>query len=506
MDLSNISSLIPSQTLSSQCLRLLCLSLLSGICLPASTLIKGSVTDHAGHPLSGVRLTVNSAGGRNQIGTVRSDSRGRYSLADLPDPRITVSTSKPAYFVESINGQSLERLTLDCHESAACRDIEIIMAPAGSVSGLVVDAFSEPLEGIEVTLAQAAVSVPERRFRTDDRGAFRFGGLRPGEYRIRATAAFPTHPHAITYRGRSRVVDIEDGSDITGVVLSLAPVETYSVSGQVTGFDPRGESAAIEAYAIDADEFTQRGASLSPDHSFNLAGVPRGAYELVLAAGSRRVRLQTLRVESSLSGVILSPMPPTGVTGRVHLPPGEPATNVRLDFLPLSETTGREVTATPPGYEFERTDFFAGEFRVVAGNAKFYVSNLEGDDEPLTEPRFELSSGELRQLEVVLRSDFGAVSGRLKQPRASGDKPVSAASHYRVALYGPDGVQSVAADQNGRFHFARVTPGDYRAAAWPNITAAEVREEKLWQEAGSSVRAFPIAPGAEIELDITVVE
>ncbi len=506
MNLGHICPLTPSQTLAATGLHLLCLSLLGGICLPAATLIEGSVTNHPGQPLGGVRVTANSAAGRNQIGNVRSDSRGRYSLANLPEPRIIISASKPGYFVESINDQSVARLTLDCREPAACRDIEIIMAPAGSVSGLVVDAFSEPLEGIDVALAPAAVSAPERHLRSDDRGMFRFGGLRPGEYRIRATAVFPRHPHAITYRGRSRVVDLEEGSRLTGVVLSLAPVETYSVSGQVTGFDIGGESAALEAYAIDSDEFTQRSAPIGADRSFDLTDVPRGVYELVLAAGNRRVRLQTLRVEGNLSGVTLSPMPPTGVMGRVHLPPDAAAASVRLEFLPLSETTGREVTANPPGYELELTDFFAGEYLVVAGNPRFYVSNLEGDDEALTEPRFELSSGELRQLEVVLRSDFGAVSGRLKQRRASGAEPVAAASHYQVALHGPDGVQSVAADQNGRFHFARLTPGDYRAAAWPNITAAEVREEKLWQEAGSSVRAFPVSPGAEIDLDITVVE
>ena len=506
MDLGNIGSVIPSRSLIGRYARLLCLSLLGGVCLADPILIGGSVSDQAGDPLSGVRVTVSSAGGPNRIGNVRSGRQGRYSFSGLTDPRITISASKPGYFVASINGQNLERLTLDCGEPVACGHIEIVMAPAGSVSGLVVDAFSEPLEGMEVTLTSAAVSASPRRLRTDDRGAFRFGGLRPGEYRVRAMAVFPMHPHAITYRGRSRVVEVDEDSDINGVVISMAPVETYSVSGQVTGFEIGEQSAALEAYAIDADELTNRSTEIGANGSFELADVPRGAYEIVLAGGKRRVRLQTLHVEGNLSGVTLSPMPPTGVTGRVHLPSDAPTSSVRLEFRPLSETTGREVTVAPPRYEFELTDFFAGEYRVVAADPNFYVGNLDGDDETLTESRFELSAGELHELEVVLRSDFGVVSGRLKPPRVSGEAPVMAASHYRVALYGPDRIRSTAADQNGRFRFERVTPGEYRVAAWHGVTANEVREEKFWRQAGAAVRAFPVGPGAEIELDITAVQ
>ena len=474
----------------------------------ASAAVAGSLRDQAGDPLSSalVQLKFSRLDVGSRTASVRTDGQGRFSFPQAAGARVSITAKKPRYFVESINGQAAQALTLDCSRDDVCADVRIVMAAAGSIEGVVADHFSEPIEGVDVALSQADVSGDARYAQTDDRGAFRFGGLRPGRYRIHATAAMPEPPHAIAYRGRIHEVELELGSTISNLAITMERVDTYSVSGRVGGVDMGKSAATLNLYSVGGEDFGSWSSAVQSDGSFEFGQVPAGLYEVVLRADRGKERLRLLRVDGTLSELLLTPLPATGVEGRVDVPDGTPLKAVSIEFKPLSDTPGRAIAPEPPEYRFEVTDLFEGEYQVIASSPSFYVGSLSGDREDLTGDRLSLSVGELRRMEIVIRDDFGQITGRIKQSRVEAFDPVRAASHYRVAVRGPDGVCSVPADQNGRFHFERVKPGDYRIAAWFGASEAEVRDDELWEEAKAKVRAFPVEPGDEIELDITAAQ
>jgi hypothetical protein len=61
------------------------------------------------------------------------------------------------------------------------------------------------------------------------------------------------------------------------------------------------------------------------------------------------------------------------------------------------------------------------------------------------------------------------------------------------------------ADQNGRFDFDRVVPGEYRICAWSDPDTQPIFDDKTWAAAGGAVRKFSVETGSEVEIDLTAV-
>ena len=59
------------------------------------------------------------------------------------------------------------------------------------------------------------------------------------------------------------------------------------------------------------------------------------------------------------------------------------------------------------------------------------------------------------------------------------------------------------ADQNGRFSFDRVVPGEYRICAWTDIDPNLIADEASWEAAGCEEKVIPVAPDSEVEIDLT---
>jgi hypothetical protein len=302
-------------------------------------LVRGGISGPSGRPVAGAVVALEEANG-NIIRIARSDARGRYVLPDLPAGWFSLTVFRaglPAAEQQRplVPGRALALRAGDTLEL----DIEV---PRGhAISGRVVDAHGEPLEGLLVQAWQQqfvdgrAVLEPAtvHVHRTDDRGHYRIHGLVTGTYYVVAhdepPEAFSSRvtvapiasrgvtpgagrgageggrapamiapadvPHAplTFYPGRPFLTEavpvrIRPGMDLAGVDLVFTPTPGARVEGTVIDALGRPVEAAVSLVP------SQRSDALAPplrvtqsasDGRFAFVHVPPGNYVVQASVG-----------------------------------------------------------------------------------------------------------------------------------------------------------------------------------------------------------------------------
>jgi hypothetical protein len=262
-------------------------------------------------------------------------------------------------------GQQLTNLTLQLPSEA-------------SISGVVLDDRNEPLVGVEVQLLRRAVVSGRMTWRasslsrkTDDRGVFRVGGIRAGEYLVlvpedrtegRPATYFPGLPNP----EGAEVFSLRAGEHRTGVNFSVRGDlgGTATVSGRVVGGPQRLPPLTVhlESLGSGSSRPAELTADVAPNGTFVFRSVPLGTYQLrtwsfptdpgfvlvtrrnylppdmhgrVLSSPSTAVTWVgdlSVSVADSTNDVVLPLGPAARVLGQVTVDPA--ATGFRQDLLP----------------------------------------------------------------------------------------------------------------------------------------------------------------------------
>jgi len=182
---------------------------------PPTALILGRVVDaSSGRPIAGAIVTLiggvvaqgfpSPGPGAGTQPRAMTNASGQFVFRKLPKGSFALTATK-AGFAEGAYGRrrpgaSLATLLVDAGQRVG--DVVIPLWRHGSIAGTVVDEAGEPMIGVSLRaylrrflagrrrLAQAATAT------TDDRGAYRFTGLLPGEYVVAFVAREVTIPSA----------------------------------------------------------------------------------------------------------------------------------------------------------------------------------------------------------------------------------------------------------------------------------------------------------------------
>jgi hypothetical protein len=172
-----------------------------------TALLMGQVVDGStGKPISDAIVSIGVGGGGRGPGLavapggrageappqrVLVDAQGRFLFRDLPEGAVTLSASKPGYFGGGSGQQSPRGQTrpIDLADAERMGGVTLRLWAYGIVSGTVLDETGLPVTGINVQLIKRSAqngrwqfSITGATAQTDDRGAFRFGSVLPGDY------------------------------------------------------------------------------------------------------------------------------------------------------------------------------------------------------------------------------------------------------------------------------------------------------------------------------------
>ncbi|HMD70418.1 MAG TPA: carboxypeptidase-like regulatory domain-containing protein [Bryobacteraceae bacterium] len=448
-----------------------------------TTTVEGRVMNSVtGEPVvrAHVVLEMDGSAGNRTFG-VLTDADGRFSIGALPPDSYSVRVTRVG-FVDS------DSLTVDAGAGAGdssraapagTHDLEVKLKPVGAVTGLVLDANGEPVEGASVVAEDQAEG---KSTTTDEKGEFRIGGLHPGRYPVKAVpnelflSTLPSvkeirldgseelhhaptyYPGSLTVRSAGRVA-VTAGGETGGVVIRLIRMPIVRIGGTVTGAPAGGGNVFIE---IRRGDVLVRSMWTRPDRSFEIWRLDPGQYSLTAEwYGSEEQHLQSAPAgieigDRNVDRLELRMVARSDVPGRVHFEDKpsrmSPDGKEQADrYVELSEVNGHGayLAAIGPDDSFILKGVEPGRYRVAFSGRTVYAKSVELGQTHMEGGVLDLRYGSGgAALSIVASSAGGQISGKV---RGAGNS----SARTSVALLLDDGYPSYAYSMGGPFDAAR---------------------------------------------------
>jgi len=139
------------------------------------------------------RFTLTASDGLNTNAMAQSEREGSWRFVGIGSGVYRMALGGPdGTYVKSIRFRNQDITKSELDTNAGGGELEMVLSPhAAELTGVVHDASGQPLSGANLTLWEpglppAGTLDQARSTRTDAMGSFRFGSLRPGDYRIAA--------------------------------------------------------------------------------------------------------------------------------------------------------------------------------------------------------------------------------------------------------------------------------------------------------------------------------
>ena len=256
--------------------------------------ITGTVTNVEGAALPGIYITAYDGGG-NYAGNATTDGAGAYDLDDLTKGiyyRLEFQDFSGGYLMQYFNGENglftADVITVDPGATAA--NIDVTLALAGHVAGRVVNAASQGLPRISVSV-----------YLLDDRGIWRcvnqvvtaadgtydVGGLDTGPCRLEFSDASLTY--LTQYYDDQSSIDAAGDIAVTAGATTTGIDATLLLGGNIKGKVTNGSDTGLPNIGIAAFQANGKGGwdpaadtVTASDGTYELSGLPTGYYCLML--------------------------------------------------------------------------------------------------------------------------------------------------------------------------------------------------------------------------------
>jgi hypothetical protein len=493
-----------------------CQLLLAAITAAAQTgaTVQGRVTSSAhGEPVANALVVLRglqtSGGAQPQTYICQTGADGRFTIAGVAPGVYEPAPSKPGF----TGRPGPERLAtahdfppVTVEAGTPVTGLELRLIPASVIAGRVLDPDGDPVRHAQVAAQQYAYVAGNKQLRsvhqvqTDDRGEYRMFDLPPGRYYVHAEAMArssrrmlprnaqvrgalpPTTLAAAFYPGvadpsRATELQAQPGEELDGIDISLAPEKRYSIRGKLPAGDPEKSRWSVRVVDRAGKMAAFQPMSLTGRDSYEIQGVAPGSYIVngeSLNPANPQERLFARQpvdvIDRDVDGVDLTFSPGVRVTGAVKvegsaaLPLGD-----LIVALQPADFSGQQQAKVAADGTFSSPELAPGIYQVRIGGRNAYLKSVRLGDRELPERKIDTEhlSGDVT---VAIGADFGQVEGTVTDEAG---KPVYNANVTLIPdprrADWQDRFYSVFTLPGGRFNFASVPPGEYKAYAWLGV-------------------------------------
>ncbi len=480
--------------------------------------IDGQVIQSAtGEPVRKAHVALSEAGQNGPELVASTDETGKFRFAGVQPGLYWLIATKGGFLPGRYGQQQYEDdgTLLKVKGGDELKQVSLRLFPAGSISGVILDADGDPMPGAEVVLwsqrqrKKNAPFSPGDSTRSNSGGEYSFHNLMPGTYFVSSgtdstgdadgtrevlvgTDGKPTnlhdvrtfYPSALTLAA-AQSIDIKPGQQKDGIDVRLRQTPLLSVSGRIAGtLNPKLESrVAIEPYDEPAQSVQSDKILSGPEFSFD--DLPPGKYRLTLTVRSEN-GLKTIGIsevelkDESVTGLLITPFKPAVVLARVVLEddpnkllfPGSVSLNPVEESGNLAQS---ESQFTPQDGVYKFDEVAPGKYQIGSGiGEQYYLKALQAAGRTLDPDGIAVAEGASLDLLLVYSKNVATVSGDVELPQ-------DGATHSaRVLLIAEDGpldsskIIPCVLDQLLHFSAANMRPGRYAAVA------AEEDDPDLW--------------------------
>jgi hypothetical protein len=518
-----------------------------------SSVIRGRVIDaSSGAPLRKASVRIFGPELRENRSAI-TDLEGRYEFTDLPAGQFNLNVTKAGYvdlgYGQSTPGEVGKQLKVG--DKQIVEKIDFTLPRGAVITGRVLDEFGEPVADVQVSAlrnqftASGPRPVNASRFAsTNDIGEFRLFGIPPGQYLLSASyrgqmmSVGPTtgdsSGYAVTYYpGTANLADAQKltiglGGSVSDVTLMLVPTRTARVSGTV--FDGQGRpvkqgSVMLMARSPSNGMMPGGGGMIRPDGTFTITGVAPGEYILrgnLPGPPQPGTPMEMATASVTVNGVDITdlrvePSKPITISGHVVLDPAA-ARSFKPETMRLSAPPSEPgpFFGPPPPPAAIRDDL-TFEFKASPGPSIVRLVSSPGwAIKSVTLNGADVTDGvsfkdeDVAGLEIEITNKVPDISGLVTNGRG---EPVI--DYFAIAFPqdqerwnapGPGRTAMVRPDDQGRFHFRTLRPGNYYVVALEHVQNGEWMDPAFMEFAHTRAARVTINEGDVQTLDLKLYQ
>lgn len=475
-----------------------------------------------------VTLNAGGGGGGGGFGGGFGGGRGRqsYAASTSPDGRFSIQGIEPGNYRLTVrrNGFVATEMTgrraispgaaFSLSKSQTVSNVEARLMPHAVVTGRVFDSDGEPIVYAAVQLSRYRFSQQGQReladvtaAMTNDLGEYRLFGIPPGRYVVSVSARerfgpfapetrtdrdsgaespVPTFYPGSTDASQATPIDIAVGGSAQGIDVRVLKARTFAVSGQIAGLPAaaggRREGMVmlmpVNRAAGGGPGRGMLGGQWRPDGKFTVRGVPEGSYEVVAESfgpdGRMHGEAQVQVGDRNVDGVQVNLQPSFDLAGAIRLEGKETPGSLENAIVTLQprERIGRfggggSGARTGADGHFLLRQVLPGVFDVNVNGLpeNHYVKSVRAGQVDALANGARVMPG--MQVDVVVSPNGARVEGTVTSEK--GEAIVSGT----VLLLAKEGAaaplmrraKTATIDQQGRFAFSSIAPGDYQLLA-----------------------------------------
>lgn len=392
--------------------------------MPSESLLHGTVLNPEGEPIPGGALTVYSAESDSDrpvsYAAIKHD--GSYSIALVPGAYVVEFRGSGGYLKQWSGGQpdrdSAEVITVS---AAGDNELNIVLPPGASISGLVKSRTGEKIVGMTVAATDTVTGKRGGAATSDEDGRYQIQGLLSGRYSLAAASSELSYirekyPQAIDVTAPEATDNIDfvmtPGGAVEGVVVD--PDGNPLPWVDVAAYDP----ATWREVATDSTD--KSGAFWIgglPDRRYAIRYEKRNYMVQWFKGQSRRedavlVNIAGASSRSGLDVVLNHGVPLAGV---VKDSSGRPLLGAEVEIYGEVEDEPFDDVRTKADGSFTVPNLAPGSYRVRLSHKSCIPQWIGGQDRRHATP-VVVGEAESKRLTAVLKTGPGRVSGKLISP------------------------------------------------------------------------------------------
>jgi hypothetical protein len=487
-------------------------------------------------PVAGVEVTLNefvlvdNLMTRSVSATAYTDPQGAYQFHPQHLGDYYVEVKKDGYSGVAPGTAEFTGASAKLDQAHPALQLSFTLTRRGALTGRVIDEDGQPVPDLKVTVQPLGQTPFLATAVTAADGTFTASNLLPGPRVVRISSSAgeleKIEPHFSA--GDLKTVDQDfettywpGGSAEPAASIPVSPGATAGVGTirvrktpyyRVHVSVPRVECAPGERWTFstvdskgEALGILPRGPRAIPCTSdFLVSNLRPGSYSFMLRKDEPapgQWALASVNISNKNIEVALTLEPDAQITGRFI--PAEGAALPPLNKISVSAAGGTPpVFADAEGKFILRNLKFPGHRIFVMGlTSQYYVKEIRFNGMPSFDGFVTLSSGAANQAEIVIDDKPGVVAGTV----TDGDEPADGAM---VSLFAQDPSQAkfgARTDSQGRFRFAGLVPGEYRAVAVPFAATRPENEEAVSQLAARA-ESIKVERGGATNVDLKLTD